>query len=411
MTAHDGNSHEPRAYAGGAGTISSGVLDRVQRWAMLCGAVGLVLCLVALTTSTWRGWLVQSYLWAYLFFFGLTLGSGAVVMMHNVTGGAWGVVVRQPLLSAARLIPLMALLFVPVLLGLRTLYAWADRDVVAHDPVLQHKSAYLNVGFFLVRLVIYFAVWTFMIYLVHGWLVRQDRAADPQRARRIQRWSGVGLLLYVVTMTFASVDWVMSLEPHWYSTIFGFLFIVGQALSTFAFVTVLVAILHARRPLSDVVTRGHFQDLGNLLLTFVILWAYISFSQYLIIWSGNLPEEVGWYTRRGTGVLRLLAGALILLHFALPFVLLLSRRTKTEVEVLAGVALFIIVMRLVDLFWIVAPSFTGRFERGGWMFKWTDLAAPLLLGGVWLSLYVWQLRGRPLLLGATRDLEVSHGHG
>jgi hypothetical protein len=205
----------------------------------------------------------------------------------------------------------------------------------------------------------------------------------------------------------------MSLEKHWFSTIFGFLFIVGQTLSTIAFVIVLVAILHARRPLSDLVTRGHFQDLGNLLLTFVILWAYISFSQYLIIWSGNLPEEVTWYTRRmGSATLRTLALALILLHFFLPFALLLSRKTKSEIGVLAGVALFVIVMRFVDLYWIVTPSFAQRMEGGGWLVKWTDLAAPLAVGGVWLTLYVWQLRGRPLLVRASpEDLEIAHGHG
>jgi hypothetical protein len=398
----------------GDGGITSDLLDRIQRWAMLCAAVGVALCAVALVNGTWRGWLVESYLWSYLFFLGLTLGSAAIVMLHNVTGGAWGVVVRQLLLSAARLIPVMLVLFIPVLLGMKHLYAWMNHDEVAHDRILQHKSAYLNFWFFLVRLIVYFAIWIVMIALVHAWLVRQDRELDPERARKIQRFSGLGLILYGLTITFASVDWVMSLERHWFSTIFGFLFIVGQTLSTLAFVIVVVAILHARRPLSDLVTRGHFQDLGNLLLTFVILWAYISLSQYLIIWSGNLPEEVTWYTRRaGSPMLRTLALVLILLHFFLPFALLLSRKTKSEIGVLAGVALLIIAMRLVDLFWIVTPSFAHRVEpHGGWWVKWTDLAAPLALGGIWLSLYVWQLRGRPLLVRASpADLEGSHGHG
>jgi hypothetical protein len=396
-----------------AGTIASDLLDRIQRWAMLCAAVGIVLCLVALVNGTWRRWLVESYLWSYLFFLGVTLGSIAIVMLHNVTGGAWGVVARQFLLSAGRLVPLMLLMFIPVLLGMKHLYAWMNAAEVAHDRILQHKSPYLNFPFFLVRLLVYFAVWIGLALLIHGWLVRQDRARDPERARRVQRVSGIGLILYGLTVTFASVDWVMSLERHWFSTIFGFLFIVGQTLSTIAFVIVIVAILHARRPLSDLVTRGHFQDLGNLLLTFVILWAYISFSQYLIIWSGNVPEEVTWYTRRmGAPSLRLLALALILLHFFLPFALLLSRKTKNEIGTLAAVALLVIVMRCADLFWIVAPSFEHRTTRGGWLIKWTDLAAPLAVGGTWLTLYVWQLRGRPLLLRASpEDLETSHGHG
>jgi hypothetical protein len=383
-------------------TISSDLLDRVQRWAMLCGAVGIVACILAAIIHGGR--FIESYLWTYLFFFGLTLGAAAVTMLHNVTGGAWGVVIRQFLLSAARLIPLMALLFIPVLLGMRHLYAWMQPDVVAIDPILQHKRAYLNLPWFLIRLAVYFAIWIGIVFVMHAWLVRQDADHDPRRARKIARWSGVGLLLYFLTMTFASVDWVMSIEKHWFSTIFGFLFIVGQALSTIAFAIVIVAILHARRPLSDLVTRGHFQDLGNLLLTFVVLWAYISFSQYLIIWSGNLPEEATWYNARSQGGLRYVAISLIVLHFAIPFILLLSRRTKTEIQTLAGVGLLILVMRLVDLFWIVKPS----FNRQGWIVWWTDLAALLAIGGIWLSLYVWQLRGRTLLLEASSDLEALH---
>lgn len=386
------------------GTITSQSLDRVQRWALLCAAVGVVLCVVAILFREWRIQLLQSYLWTYMFFLGLTLGSAAVMMLHNVTGGAWGVIIRQFLLSGARLIPLMAVLFVPVILGLYWLYPWARPEDVAADPLLAHKTPYLNFTFWMIRFVVYFLIWIGTIFLIQHWLVRQDAAADPQRARLIQRWSGVGLLLYGLTMTFASVDWVMALEKHWFSTIFGLLFIVGQALSTIAFVIVLVAILHTRRPLSDVVTRGHLQDLGNLLLTFVILWSYIGFSQYLIIYSANIPEEATWYVRRNTGMLRYVAITLIVLHFLVPFALLLIRKTKQEAFSLAAVAVLIIVMRLVDLFWIVTPS----FNRVGWMFKWTDLAAPLALGGIWMALYIWQLRGRTLLTGASRDLEAHH---
>lgn len=387
------------------GTITSPTLDRVQRWALLCAAVGVVLCLIAMVTRDWRTQLLQSYLWSYLFFFGLTLGSAAVMMLHNITGGAWGVVIRQFLMSAARLIPLMAVLFLPLLLGLSTLYPWARPAEVAVDPILLHKAKYLNLSFWLARFVAYFVIWTGIIFAIQTWLTKQDARADPERARRIARWSGVGLLLYALTMTFASVDWVMSLEKHWFSTIFGMLFMVGQALSTIAFVILLVAILHTRRPLSDIVTRGHFHDLGNLLLTFVILWAYIGFSQYLIIWSGNLPEEATWYVRRNTGGLRVVSVLLILLHFCVPFVLLLVRRTKQEIGTLGAVAGAIVVMRMVDLFWIVTPS----FNRGGWMFRWTDLAAPLAIGGIWVAVYVWQLRGRTLLLNAGQESEaVQH---
>jgi hypothetical protein len=388
----------------GEAALDSPVLDRIQQWAIIAAIAGVVLSLIG--ALFYGAEFLQSYLFAYLFWLGIALGSLAIVMLHNVTGGGWGVVIRQLLLSAARTLPVMAILFIPLLLGLRGTYAWASPDAVNHDAILRHKQPYLNIGFFVLRVAIYFAVWIALAWLVNAWLTRQNRDATPRRALMIRRYSGLGLLLYGLTISFASIDWVMSLEEHWFSTIIGMLFMVGQSLSTIAFAIVMVALLHARRPMSDVVTRGHFNDLGNLLLTFVILWAYVAFSQYLIIWAGNIPEESDWYIHRNTGALRFISFALVVLHFAIPFLLLLGRNIKQQIEVLATVAAAILVMRVIDLFWMVTPS----FRRPGFFIRWTDLAAPLAIGGIWLAVFVWQLRGRPMLLGASLEPE-GHGHG
>jgi len=386
------------------GGIQSPALDRVQQWAIIAAAAGAILSVLGLLW--YGGEFLQSYLFAYMFWLGIALGSLALLMLHNVTGGAWGVAIRQFLLSATRTLPLLAVMFIPILLGLRWLYPWADPAVVAESHVLQHRKPYLNETFFTLRVGIYFFIWIGLALLMNFWLVRQDRQNDARRARIIQRCSGIGLALYGLTISFASIDWVMSLEKVWYSTIFGFMFMVGQALSTLAFVILLVAILHARHPLADFVTRGHFHDLGNLLLTFVILWAYLAYSQYVIIWSGNIPEEVEWYVHRNHGALLYIAFVLVVLHFFVPFLLLLSRKTKQQIGVLAAVALALLVMRLLDLFWLVIPS----FGRKGFFIRWTDLAAPLLVGGIWVTAFVFHLRNKPLLLNVTPEDAEGHAH-
>jgi hypothetical protein len=285
------------------------------------------------------------------------------------------------------------LLFVPLLLGVRELYVWARPEQVAGDVLLQHKAAYLNVSSFVLRTAVYFFIWLGVSYFLSKWSFEHDRTAHPSLLRRLETLSGPGLVLYGGTITFATIDWVMSLEPHWYSTIYGLLFIVGQALSALAFAIVVAALLADRKPFSDVLTPGHFHDLGNLLLAFVMLWAYVTFSQYLIIWSGNIAEEVPWYLHRARGGWEWIALSLIVFHFAVPFVLLLSRGTKRRAQVLTKVAGTILFMRLVDLFWLVMPSFPNE----GLRIHWLDVATPLGLGGIWLAVFVRQLKGRSLL--------------
>ena len=366
-------------------------LERIQRRLLIAGVAGLVVSAA--------GWFIdprqffQSYLMAYMLCLGVTLGCLALGMVHQLSGGAWGVVIRRPIGAASRVLPVLTLLFVPVLLGLGHLYAWTDSAVVAADHLLQAKAAYLNTPFFIARAVFYFAVWNAVTYFLNRWAVEQDRTGDPRVARRMQRLSAGGLLAYGLTITFASFDWLMSLEPHWYSTIYGVLIMGGQALSAMAFLIVVLHWLSLRPPLDRIVARTHFHDLGNLLLAFVMLWAYFSFSQYLIIWSGNLPHEISWYLHRAHAPWIAISVALVLFHFTIPFFLLLSRRTKRESRLLVRVAILVLAARLLELFWLIAPE----FHESGLVVSWLDIVLPLSLGAIWTSVFVHQLRSRPLL--------------
>ncbi len=366
-------------------------LDRLQRRALLVGAVGLALCFGGLAVSPVQ--FLQSYLQAYLFWIGIALGCLALLMLHHLVGGAWGFRVRRLLEAGTRTFPLLAVLLVPLLLGLGSLYPWARPEEVAAEELLQHKSLYLNVPFFVLRAVVYFAVWMLLAAFLNRWSLEQDRTGDRSLARRLQGLSGPGLVLYGLTVTFSAIDWVMSLEPRWYSTIYGMLFMAGQGLEALAFVIVVAHLLGRRNPLSDVASPAHFHDLGNLLLTFLMLWAYMAFSQFLIIWAENLTEEIPWYLHRTAGGWQGIAVALIILQFALPFVLLLSRATKRNSGALAAAATVILLMRYVDLFWLVAPA----FHPAGLRVHWMDAAAPLGIGGLWISAFLWRLKQMPLL--------------
>jgi hypothetical protein len=368
-----------------------GDFNRFQRRAGAAGIVALAACAAGAAGSPDQ--FFRSYLFAYLFWIGIALGCFAIVMLHHLVGGGWGVVIRRLLESGAGTLPLMAVLALPLLAGLPRLYVWARPEAVAGDELLRHKAPYLNVPFFLGRTVFYFAVWIVLAHLLNKWSEEQDRTLSPQVKARLQLLSGPGLVLYGLTVTFASVDWVMSLEPHWFSTIYGILFMTGEALATLAFVILALLVLVRRKPMADVLRPTHFHDLGNLMLAFVMLWAYVCFSQFLIIWSGNLPEEIPWYLRRLNGGWAWVAVVLVVFHFALPFVLLLSRQNKQRLQILAGIAGGVLLVRLVDLFWMVMPAFhPGRFRV-----HWMDLLMPVGLGGLWLAAFVWRLKRRPLL--------------
>jgi hypothetical protein len=378
-------------------------LRRHQRRLLTAGFTGGLLSLLGLWLTPTQ--FFQSYLTGYMFVLGLTLGCLALGMVHQLSGGAWGVVIRRPIGAASRVLPVLTVLFLPIVVGMHHLYEWTNADLVAHDEILQHKHAYLNTPFFLVRAATYFLVWNSLSYFLNAWSLEQDRTGDPRLARRMQLTSAGGLVAYGLTITFASFDWLMSLEPHWFSTIYGVLIIGGQGLSAMAFLIVALVWLSRRPPLDDIVVPAHLHDLGNLLLAFVMLWAYFSFSQYLIIWSGNLPEEIAWYLHRLQTGWRFIGLTLVVLHFVAPFCLLLSRRVKREAGLIVIVAAGILIARLVDLFWLVAPE----FHRHGVAVSWLDVLLPLSLGAVWLGCFVWQLRGRAILPVHDPEFEEALG--
>ncbi len=365
-------------------------MDRIQRVSLIIGIVALAACVLGAFGNHKQFW--YSYLFAYLFWTGAALGCAAVLMLHHLVGGGWGLIIRRLLESGTRTVPLMAVLIIPILFGLPNLYIWARPSAVAASALLQHKHPYLNVPFFLLRTGIYFAIWLIYVYYLNKWSTEQDRTGEPVLLRRLRVLSGPGEVVYCLTATFASVDWIMSLAPEWYSTAYGLLFIVSQVLTALAFVIGAAMLLIDREPLSTVVSRQRMLDLGNLMLTFVMLWAYIAFTQFLIIWAGNLPDEISWYRLHIRGGWIALVILLLLFHFALPFLLLLFRDVKGRGKTLAAVAGGMLFMRLVDLFWIVEPTAHATFQ-----IHWMDILAPIGIGGIWIAVFVWQLKNRPLL--------------
>jgi hypothetical protein len=378
-------------------------LAQYQRTLLTTGAAGLLLAAIGGAFNPTQ--FFQSYLMAYMFCLGATLGCLALGMVHQLSGGAWGVVLRRPIGAASRVIPIMTLLFLPIVAGMGRLYSWTRPDVVAADEVLQHKHLYLNTTFFLTRAAFYFLVWNGISYFLNRWSLEQDRTGDQRLSRRMQKLSAGGLVAYGLTITFASFDWVMSLDPHWYSTIYGVLIIGGQGLTAIALLIVVIAWLSRREPLDLLIVPGHFHDAGNLMLAFVMLWAYFSFSQYLIIWAGDLPHEIAWYQHRLQTGWRVVGALLVMVHFVVPFLVLLSRRVKRQRALLEKVAMGILVVRLVDLFWLIAPE----FHTNGLSISWLDILLPLSLAAFWLGCFVWQLRGRAILPVFDPEFEETIG--
>jgi len=364
---------------------------RAQTMALAIGAVGLVLSLIGWATDPDQFY--RSYLTGYVFWVGLALGCLPLMMIHHLTGGAWGLVIRRPLEAATLTLPLMIVLFVPLLFGMHSLYEWARPEVVAADEALRHKAPYLNRTFWLLRTAVYFAIWLGLALRFSSWSREQDRTGDVTLARKMQLLSGPGIIFYFLAVTFAAIDWVMSLDPHWYSSIFGPLLAAGQALNAFAFAIVALAVLSRHQPIAGVIRPDIFHDLGKLLLAFVMVWAYFSFSQFLITWAGNLPEEIRWYLEHSHGGWMALGLAIIVFHFFVPFFLLLSRDLKRNGRVLAVVASAIVLMRFIEIFWTVAPIFHPQ----GLQVHWLDVAAPAAIGGLWVWTFVWQLKSQPLL--------------
>ena len=378
----------------------------LSRWQTPALVGGLLLLLVSIVGAIFDpSQFFRSYLMGYLFWVGLALGSMALVMVQYLTGGAWGVITRRLLESAMRTLPLLAVLFIPILIGIPRIYAWSHAEVVRNDPAVSHRHGYMNPPMFILRAVAYFAIWLVFAHFLNKWSKEEDSVGD--QTRRLAALAAPGLILYVFTVTFSSVDWAESLVNNWYSTIWGFMFVVGQGLTALAFAIVAIAVLSKRRPLSEAVNVSHFHDLGKLLLMFVMLWAYMAYSQLLIVWSGNLTEEIPWYLPGFKTSWSWVGVALIVFQFLVPFLLLLSRDIKRNPAALCSVVGILIVMRFVDLFWIVMP----RFHVAGFHVHWLNFSVPLGLGGIWMAAFLWQLKRRPLLPLLAPNLQEALTHG
>jgi hypothetical protein len=365
-------------------------LIRFRKAAMLVGVMALVISAIGAVFQPNE--FFRSYLIAFLFWLAVALGCLPLLMLHHLAGGGWGFALRRILEAATRTLPLSAIFFVPVVFGIHSLYEWSQPDVLESDAILSQKTPYLNVPFFLTRALIYFAAWMLIAHFLNKWSNEQDETGDLALIGRFQRLGGAGIFVYGVTITFASIDWAMSLEPHWFSTIYGALFMVGQVLTALAFTIPIAALLSDTPPASQYLGPDVFQDLGNLMLTFIMLWAYMSFSQYLIIWSGNLPEEIPWYLRRSARGWQWLAAFLALLHFAVPFLVLLARGNKRKRGIIAIIAVAILIMRWFDLYWLVAPAFYDSLT-----IHWLAPLITLGLGGIWFTAFVSQLQKKALL--------------
>lgn len=374
-------------------------LDRIRRIALMVGAAGILLSLVGGAMDPTQ--FFRSYLFAFLFWTGIGLGCLSILMLHHLTGGIWGLVIRRLLEAGARTLKVSALLFVPLVFGLSRIYLWAQDEAVANDVILQSKHPYLNVPFFVARAAFYFLCWTGLAHFMSKWSLELDGHHESLHiSRRLRSLAGPGLLIMGFTVTFSSIDWAMSLDPHWFSTVYGLMFLVGQVLSAMALVIVALAVFGHDEPLAVVTRPSVVHDLGKLMLAFIMLWAYLNLSQFLIIWSGNLPEEIPWYMRRMHGGWQYVALVLVVFHFALPFLLLLSRDLKRDARLLALVAGGVLVVRLVDLFWLIAPNLQGghgEHAAAGLSVHWLDFAAPIGMGGLWIAAFARELAGRPLL--------------
>ena len=387
---------------------STELRDGIRQWRVRAGIIGLIGVLgLAVGAFTAREQFFRSYLWAYIFVVGISAGSLAWLMCQHHTGGAWGVVIRRPAEAATRTLPLLALLFVPIALGIPSLYSWSQAAAVAADPILKHKQLYLNTPFFIVRAALFFAGWIFLSWYLNRWSVTEDREGPEPANTRMRHMSGPGLIFWAFSVTFMAIDWAMSLNPHWFSTMFGLLFIAGQGLSAMSFLITILVFMSNFRPMSEILTARHLHDVGKLLLANVMVWAYFSFSQFLIIWAGNLPEEIPWYLTRLKGGWEYIAFALVLGHFALPFALLLSRDLKRNFKLLASIAVFILCMRVVDIYWQVMPD----ASKGQLTLSWLDFAALIGLGGIWASYFLIQLEKRPLMPLNEPQLVETLEHG
>jgi len=385
--------------------------DTLKKYQQTAAFVGLVflLLLVAGYFFAVPEQFLRSYLVGFFFWFGMGMGCLVLLMIHFVSGGAWGVMIRRPLEAGTRTLYVMWLLFLPLLILAPKLYFWAD-PAHAADKIVQAKHLYLNLPFLWIRWLIYGVVWLGLTTLLNKWSRLEDETKSWKYSSALEKLSGPGIVAYFFTITFCAVDYLMSLDVTWASTIYGFLVAAGQALSAMSLVVAVLILLGKYAPMDHAITKRHLHDLGKLMLALVMFWAYLSFSQYLIIYSANLPQEITWYVRRLNGGWQWVGLILLLFHFALPFALLLSQTLKKNPKTISSIAIFIICIRVVDIFWLVEPNFVD-VTHPVFTISWLDFVAPIGFGGLWLAMFFRTLPTRPLLPLGEPNLQKALNHG
>jgi hypothetical protein len=366
-------------------------IARFQPIALGVGVLGIALSIVGMVTN--HAQFYRSWLPSWLFWFSICAGSLAVLMLQYVTGGQWGLLIRRPLGAASRSMWVLVVLFIPIVVGFREIFPWADPSWPDFHEIQELKGFYLNPKFFFIRVLVYFA-----FFLIWAWRIRVlslefYRTRSPYTELSRRKWAASGIVFVVLVMTFASIDWMMSTEPRWYSTMYGITFTVGCGLSAFAFVTFFLARLAHTEAMAEVLRPQHLRDLGNLMLAFVMFYAYTSFSEFLLIWYANLKEEIPHYLVREHAAWGVIALALVLFHFFLPFFMLLVRSIKDRPQTIAVVTVIIIVMRYVAIYWLTAPSWYGE----QFVYSWMDLTSLVGIGGLWLWAFIGQLKGQTII--------------
>lgn len=366
-------------------------VKQVQWASFIVGVLVLAISAVGAFKNTQQFFF--SYLFAVLFWLGLSLGCFAITMIHFLTGGRWGYPTRRFLEAGFMNLPLMAILFIPLFLGLHHLYPWDRAAEVGAEKALQERHGYNNEWAFVVRQIFFLFVWAWLARQLRKRSLEQDHTKDAMPTRKARTLSGPGLVIYGLLVTFASVDWIVSLEKDWYSTMFGVIVAGGQILTAYAFAVVMLAFFAKQEPFASSVNQVHYHHLGNLLLTFVLFWTYVSFGQLLIIYSGDLPEELEWYLHRIAGSWKAVVGVIALFHFFLPFFLLLFRAVKKRGVILTTLAALIFTVHIVDSYWLVMPT----LHQGGVAVHWMDFTTVIGIGGLWMSFFLRQLKAAPLL--------------
>jgi hypothetical protein len=373
---------------------------RLRRAALAVGSVAALVAVLAWRLDTAR--FFQSWLLAWLFILGIALGALVTEMIHELTGGAWGFAVRRPLEAAIGTLPVVAALGLPLAFGLAELFPWARPG--ATETVIAVKRWYLNPTALELRALVYFALWITLSIALRRFWRRGETNARTAPHPALRALSIIGLLVYALTMTLAAVDWIMSLSPEWYSTTFGLLIMVGQALSAFAF-AVACSVFGGSLRGSAAETKRTTQDLGNILLTFVMVWAYLAFTQFLIIWAADLPAETGWYVARSQPTWRGLAIAVLVFQFALPVFAMLFRSFKREPKRLAWLCAIVLIAHWAELLWLIEPPFRSDEVLVHWM----DAVALLAVGGLWLARFLFIYAEPPAVAVPAAPRLADHG--